>query len=791
MKRCKKLISLLLLLAMLLTMVACESEPSATETTTPETTAPTEPPVSARYTQARAALDQATDMTSAFTLTLETAVGDTLLTQASTGTITYRNIGKDTATVYSEETATFSTDPEEEPMTYTELWSQGQLYAVLDDTHRIVAPLAQEDLADKFIPIVLLDESLYGSITEQEAEGGTLLTFTEATTPELWITDAELDYSDITGTALISAEGSVTEMTYTITVSYGLSQVTYNVSSKPQTELKEFTVPASAEDYIAVEDPTVLSLYASTGKLVQQASQIQTTQNSTVISEAAAWVMYGTVNFTTYGEEKDALAKITEELQLYDYGNNEEYNETVELTFQNGKATKIANNGLPSTYSSTIEEVTEPMWTNISSLYDYLSPDYWENATSTFFGNLQLIEFTLTENFGNTMQNDICATLFNDPSALTSMATKYENQKLTGYLSVDLCTGMPVSIGYSYEGIHGIQGYDLVLSKEVTLSIQTPAVNAYKTITDKLPETQEPEEKAAPLFYKVTGAEGQQMWLFGTIHVGDARIAYLPQEIKDAFTASDALALEFDADAFEAKLMEDAALASQVSALYYNEGGKSLEEILSEEDYKLLVQMLKATGIYSESILYLKPSFVQQSLTNALLDLGYTLTTDYGVESQLQLWAQEQNKPIRDVESGLFQTQMCANWSQELQILLLQNTFEDSPIASWYSSMELLDLWCLGDEDAVSEYLNTEVDPSSLTEEEKAEYEAAKPLMEEYDKTIELDRNAGMLQVAIEYLESGDVVFYAVGLAHLLNETNGLVTALREAGYTVELVTYA
>ena len=40
------------------------------------------------------------------------------------------------------------------------------------------------------------------------------------------------------------------------------------------------------------------------------------------------------------------------------------------------------------------------------------------------------------------------------------------------------------------------------------------------------------------------------------------------------------------------------------------------------------------------------------------------------------------------------------------------------------------------------------------------------------------------------YLESGDVVFYAVGLAHLLAES-GLVQALRDAGYTVELVTYS
>ena len=43
---------------------------------------------------------------------------------------------------------------------------------------------------------------------------------------------------------------------------------------------------------------------------------------------------------------------------------------------------------------------------------------------------------------------------------------------------------------------------------------------------------------------------------------------------------------------------------------------------------------------------------------------------------------------------------------------------------------------------------------------------------------------------ALQYLESGDVVFYAVGLAHLLDQNNGLVFTLREAGYTVTLVEY-
>jgi uncharacterized protein YbaP (TraB family) len=78
--------------------------------------------------------------------------------------------------------------------------------------------------------------------------------------------------------------------------------------------------------------------------------------------------------------------------------------------------------------------------------------------------------------------------------------------------------------------------------------------------------------------------------------------------------------------------------------------------------------------------------------------------------------------------------------------------------------------------------LTEEEDPAELTEEEQK-------LVDEYNNAMGTDRNDDMLDVAIGYLESGEVVFYAVGLAHLLAE-DGLVNTLRDAGYTVELVTY-
>ena len=143
--------------------------------------------------------------------------------------------------------------------------------------------------------------------------------------------------------------------------------------------------------------------------------------------------------------------------------------------------------------------------------------------------------------------------------------------------------------------------------------------------------------------------------------------------------------------------------------------------------------------------------------------------------------AQSQDKPVLNVESGLDQLQMLYGFSDEIQESILASTLSIDPASYNSTQMELYELWCEGDEKKLIAAM--EVDTSDMSQEELALYE-------EYEQAMHNDRNEQMLQVAEGYLESGETVFFAVGLAHLLAE-DGLVNALRDAGYTVELVSYS
>jgi uncharacterized protein YbaP (TraB family) len=94
----------------------------------------------------------------------------------------------------------------------------------------------------------------------------------------------------------------------------------------------------------------------------------------------------------------------------------------------------------------------------------------------------------------------------------------------------------------------------------------------------------------------------------------------------------------------------------------------------------------------------------------------------------------------------------------------------------------LYNAWLLGNASTLEGLLNSEGSSDQLSEEEAA-------LMDEYYDVMLTQRNAGMRDKAVEWLEAGDKVFFAVGAAHLLGE-DGLITLLRDEGYAVEQLSY-
>ena len=434
------------------------------------------------------------------------------------------------------------------------------------------------------------------------------------------------------------------------------------------------------------------------------------------------------------------------------------------------------------------QELTQTPEESEQKLLDFLY-DQWpeltdlENISLTEEEDCWLLEADLSTEGMKWAHANAEQLLFAETGYLEDRGISFSPSEGTLCVSLDKGSGFPIHSMLEMEGNHRYQGQELLLSSQIEWNYLPADPDAVYVITEKWEDKGTPEVPATPLFYKVTAPEGGTMWLLGTIHIGDDRSSFLPQELYDALLSSDALAVEIDVTNMEERLEEDESLlnAYQQSILYLD--GTDAFDHLNEEQSEKLEKALKIYGGYMPAyILNYNVSALTSMFEQQMLPLGRMHSYEHGVDNQLVAMAKDHGIPVRDVEDFVEHISLLANFSEELQALMLEETLDGGRYGSNMSAAELFDVWCRGSEEEIQASFEEEEEDEELTEEEKA-------MLEEYNHGMMVKRNAQMVERAKEYMASGETVFFAVGLAHLMDE-DGIVSSLRNAGYTVEQVRY-
>lgn len=293
-------------------------------------------------------------------------------------------------------------------------------------------------------------------------------------------------------------------------------------------------------------------------------------------------------------------------------------------------------------------------------------------------------------------------------------------------------------------------------------------------------ESSEPEQpKISPTMWKVTDQDGNFIYMMGSIHVADSEVMNMPEYFEAAYAQSNAIAVECDTTEIVNDLSQSFAM---ISKMKYPDNS-TLDQHVSKEIYDAAVKALKDDKIYSPLYDYYKPIF-WTSMMDAMAVEKSKLSTDYGVDMTIINRAKADEKEVLEIESVDFQNDLLANFSEDIQNLMLK-----AYVMNGYSSEEaakeleeLYEHWKNGT--ITEELLNQEDDFSDITEfteEEKAAYE-------EYNKQMLTDRNIGMADKAQEYLQGDKTVLYIVGAAHYYGD-NGLMKLLTDKGCTFEVLT--
>lgn len=305
----------------------------------------------------------------------------------------------------------------------------------------------------------------------------------------------------------------------------------------------------------------------------------------------------------------------------------------------------------------------------------------------------------------------------------------------------------------------------------------SPAETTVETTVQSTAESK-PDNTADidPLLWKVEGKNGNTMYLFGTIHVGDERNKQVFDMLKDEINACDAVAAEFDTVAYAEDVNQQLAT---VMSMMLNDG-TTIKDHMRADLYDKSVKYLTDAGVYTTAYDMYNLGFWNNALSSTAVQLS-PYSTDYGMEGLVLNEAKSGNKEILELESAQSQTDLISGFSDELQNLLIE-AFLDT--ADTYSDeiKKLHDAWLAGDEDK----LNDEIEGETGDDDEELTPEQQK-LLDDYRKKMYDDRNDGMVKKAVEYLESGKNVFFTAGTAHFLGD-KGIVKQLTDKGYKVERI---
>jgi uncharacterized protein YbaP (TraB family) len=260
------------------------------------------------------------------------------------------------------------------------------------------------------------------------------------------------------------------------------------------------------------------------------------------------------------------------------------------------------------------------------------------------------------------------------------------------------------------------------------------------------------------LLWRIDGKGGQANHVFGTIHLADPRVTTLPPAVAREFKQARTLTIEAGAGSSN--------LATLANRMIYTDG-RDLPGVAGDALYKRVAALSIGLGLPEAAVRIFKPWAMTLLLSAPQQDPMKVL--DY----VLARMAQEQGKPVMELESLDEQVSVFDGMSEADQVALLQHAvanYERLPqiierLIAVYLKRDLAAMWRISDE-SVGEDM--------------------KRIKDIFVQRLIVDRNTRMVERMEESLRQGGA-FVAVGSLHLYGD-RGVLAQLERRGWKVTRV---
>jgi uncharacterized protein YbaP (TraB family) len=288
-----------------------------------------------------------------------------------------------------------------------------------------------------------------------------------------------------------------------------------------------------------------------------------------------------------------------------------------------------------------------------------------------------------------------------------------------------------------------------------------PLIFAQTTKIDSTAAQEKKVEDRNALLWKVTG-KGLKTpsYVFGTIHLINEKDFLFTPVMEEAFRVSKAVA-------FEIKLDDMNNLSSQMSMMMkaFMDGGKTLRDLISKEDYELVQKHFSKIGLPLVMLERMKPMFLSALASGDISPEKMSSGEIVSYEFKLMDKAKAQNKPISGLETMEFQMSLFDSIPYEAQAKMLVDGIKSSD-ANEDQFRKMVELYKNQDLEGMQRMVTGDEEGFG-----------------KYEDILLAKRNQSWIPLMVTAMEKQST-FFAVGAGHLPGE-QGVISLLENQGYTL------
>ena len=381
----------------------------------------------------------------------------------------YQNIGSNNFCASVTETLTSGTHTVE----IVEIYVDGQCFYTVADIP-FQCQLTSAEYLDRYTPLVMLDTSIYASITGIQKNKETVLTFQNPTAPEAWAIPETANLLQAEGTAYLNSEGLLTKSIYTINYHTGYANVKYSVSVQLQPAASQtIQKPKNTKNYTTlsyIDGPRMLEI--ASGHLMdcgdiqsnyseqihcQLFGDLRSTDITIKTDHTDGWYAQVDTTVSTENTGKSGVSSTKKQTEI----------------FQKDRY-RVLIDGVESSNAQEVSKSAMLSYCRDILVSTVILPDHITHASVEQRENTIQIQFNANDAFAELLKSEALNALYQNDTILQDKV--YQTENVSCYLSLDANTLLPVASGYQLKGNYQVDGisYALIHSTEQTYQLYTP-----------------------------------------------------------------------------------------------------------------------------------------------------------------------------------------------------------------------------------------------------------------------------------------------------------------------------